>query len=81
MSYNDKPKPISAGALWVKKAKSGAEYFSGSIEMNGEKVKVVGFWARDKKTEKHPDINLQVAEEMATKPAPTKEVSMDDIPF
>jgi hypothetical protein len=84
MSYdNNKPKPVRAGALWVNKARSGMEYFSGSIEMNGQTLKVVGFWNREKKNEKSPDINLQVSEETIVKPAPAaqKEIDLDEIPF
>lgn len=49
----------SIGALWRKQVK-GKDMFTGTIEINGQKVKVA-VWPNDyKKEEKHPDFKIFV---------------------
>jgi len=46
------------GALWLRMAKSGSEYMSGAIEIEGKKYQIVAFKNTYKKTEKQPDYRI-----------------------
>lgn len=48
----DQEKPI--GALWAKESERGA-YFTGEIEIDGVKTKIVAFQNSFKTEDKHPD--------------------------
>ena len=48
----------SIGGLWKNKTKKGDTYLSGSIEIGGEKVKIVIFKNNYKEEEKHPDYRI-----------------------
>ncbi len=54
-------KPI--GSLWRKESKKGLKYFSGIIEIDNEKVNIVGFKNNKKKNENSPDVLLYVSEQ------------------
>jgi len=60
------------GAFWKKESKDGKPYWAGSIEWNGEKIPLVCFRNSFKKTDKHPDIivNLQEPREQQTQAPP-----------
>lgn len=45
------------GALWAKTGKSGKEFWSGELVINGKKHSIVAF-KRNKKQEKEPDIDI-----------------------
>lgn len=47
-------KEKSIGALWAKQSSKG-EYFTGQLELNDEKIKIVVFKNNYKKEDKHPD--------------------------
>jgi len=67
-------KKESVGAIWIKTAKSGKEYFSISI---GE-ARYVGFLNEYKKAENQPDYKIyESSYEAQPKPVP----SDDNIPF
>jgi uncharacterized protein (DUF736 family) len=71
----------SIGALWKKEGPKGA-YYTGVIELNGEKINVVAFPNRMKKSEKSPDVRIlrsKTKEELQQQPK--KETFSDDIPF
>lgn len=79
------------GALWARQTKNGAQYFTGTIELDGKKTKIVIWPTREKKSEKSPDytINLDSYQkpEANTTPIQTPETRIpgtefvDDIPF
>jgi len=83
----------SIGALWSKQSKGGANYFSGSIEIEGKKTQIVVFKNQFKKEEKHPDwkIFVSVPQGQQNKPEPEKQENAepetasqgvdDDLPF
>lgn len=52
----------SDGAFWKKTAKSGSEYYSGHITIQGEKIYLAMFPNKNKKTEKQPDFDLKISE-------------------
>ena len=58
------------GAFWKKESKDGKPYWTGSIEWKGDKIPLVCFKNNFKKTDKHPDIiiNLQEPREQQVKP-------------
>ena len=64
----------SIGALWRKEGKNG-EYFSGNIEVNGEKINIVIFPNTKKEKETQPDLRILLSQKPA---APAKK---DGIPF
>jgi len=51
-------KKQSIGALWVKQGKSG-DFFTGNIEVNGQKIKIAIF-KNDYKKDKQPDFRIFV---------------------
>jgi len=57
---NDQKK--SDGAFWKKVAKSGNEYYSGHITIQGEKIYLAMFPNKNKKTDKHPDFDIKISE-------------------
>lgn len=77
------------GALWKKSGPKG-EYFSGSVEVNGEKINIVVFPNSFKKAENHPDYRILKSRPKGEAPAPKPEPREqefndfpggDDIPF
>lgn len=46
------------GALWRKQSKNGEDYFTGSIQVDGQKVEIVVFANRYKKSDKQPDFRI-----------------------
>lgn len=46
---------VTSGALWEKTTKTGDIYFSGQVEIDGNKYQVAFFKNKYKKEEKHPD--------------------------
>jgi len=51
----------SVGAFWKKTSANGNEYYSGNIEINGEKIYLVGF-NNTKKADNQPDIRVFISE-------------------
>lgn len=71
------------GALWAKKSAKG-DYFTGQIELNGEKIPVVVFFNSNKTKETQPDWSILRAQprEQKENPQPTPEdITPSDIPF
>jgi len=66
------------GALWEKDSAKG-KFFTGVLEVGGEKIKIVVFKNNMKKSDKSPDWNILRGEEKG-EPAPTKN-EPNDIPF
>lgn len=68
----------SIGALWAKKSTKGADYFSGTIELNGEKIQIVAFYNANKKNPKEPDYRI-----LKSKPKEQTEnnINEEDVPF
>lgn len=52
-------KKKNIGGLYRKQTKNGDEFFSGWIELNNQKVKIVVWQNRNKKEAKHPDLTIQ----------------------
>jgi len=90
---SDKEKPV--GALWKKEGQYG-HYYSGEIEINGEKIRIVCFANQHKKESKHPDYKIYISKpkEMMTvqeiqrtlpkkswTPPPSNVMDSEDIPF
>jgi hypothetical protein len=50
----------SIGALWEKQSKKGT-WFSGSIEIKGEKISIVAFKNEFKTEGKHPDYKILIS--------------------
>ena len=75
----------SIGALWKPKTdNTNAPLAKGTIEVNGEKIKIVIWKAREKKTEKHPDYNITLdnSEWKQVESVPAKQDGFaDDVPF
>ena len=53
MSDNKDRKSI--GALWQKKTKTGDDFFTGNVEINGKKTDIIIFFSRNKKKSNYPD--------------------------
>ena len=77
MAFERNPNEI--GALWVKSGAKG-DYMTGSIEVNGEKVRVVCF-AQRKTSEKSPDWRVLKSVPRDEAPAPVQTPSADDYSF
>lgn len=80
----------SIGALWAKKTRNGDDFFTGSIELNGEKTNIVVFYNKSKiKNEKAPDYRILIAKPQEPKDnqeelnnlGQEEDVNPDDIPF
>lgn len=54
---------IKCGAFWHKIGKSGTEYWSGEITLDGNKTKVVMFKNTKKEKENQPDLQVYLQEE------------------
>lgn len=60
---NTSNKKEELGALWRKKSMNGSEYYSGTINFNGEKKEVVVFQnAYKKEGERTPDFRIYLSE-------------------
>lgn len=68
------PKEDSIGALWDNETKAGEQYFSGSIEIRGEKYKIVVFKNKYKEKDTHPDWRILPSQPRSNPPD-------SDIPF
>lgn len=64
--------PDKIGALWSKKTLSGKDYYSGEIEINGEKIKIVCFSRESKRSEREPDWDILIS-----KPKEIKYTTLD----
>jgi uncharacterized protein (DUF736 family) len=53
-------KPI--GALWFKTGKSGVEYFTGDLELNGDVIRIKVFKNSYKDADNHPDWKIYIRE-------------------
>ena len=73
----------SIGALWSKTSKSGDQFFSGVLEIDGKKHEIVVFSNGYKKEEKHPDWRIYPSKPRDQKPEPAKQPDEfpDSIPF
>lgn len=60
--------PDEIGALWTKSGRKG-DYFTGSIEMNGEKHAIVIFPNGNKRSDKSPDFRILKAKRREDAPA------------
>lgn len=75
------------GALWAKKSSKGADYFSGTFTINGEKIPVVAFYNATKKNPNEPDYRIlksKPKEEQLTNSLPTRpeeDINPQDVPF
>jgi uncharacterized protein (DUF736 family) len=62
------------GAVWVKKAQSGAQFLSVVLDLNqfgiNQKVNLVGFKNKNKKETKHPDFRVFVSNRETASPTP-----------
>jgi uncharacterized protein (DUF736 family) len=62
---NEKQFEKDLGAVWVKKAASGAQFISLSIDLNqwgiNQKVNLVAFKNKGKKEPKHPDFKIYLS--------------------
>lgn len=58
---NQTPNP-SIGALWEKFTKAGQSYFTGNVEVNGAKIKIVVFKNNKKSKETQPDYNILISQ-------------------
>ena len=76
--------PNELGVLWAKTSARG-DYFTGSIELNGEKHQIVVFKNGNKKSEKAPDWRIMRSQPREQRNALANETiggpSADDIPF
>ncbi len=74
---NDK---IKTG-LWQKTAKSGLKYYSGSVEINGQKY-WCSLFKNDKRNDKDPELSLsmELAQQQERAPVVADELD-DEIPF
>jgi len=52
----------SIGALWSKQSKNGANYLSGSVEIDGKKTQIVVFKNKFKEQDKHPDWKIFISQ-------------------
>ena len=68
------------GALWCSTGKnSGKDYFSGNVEINGEKIKIVVFHNRDKSSSNnYPDYLIYKSRPMEEKSSEPKSVFTDE---
>ena len=77
------------GALWARETKNGMRYFSGNIETDGKKIKIIIWPTREKKSERSPDytINVDTYQKPEAPQQQTPETRIpgtefvDDIPF
>jgi uncharacterized protein (DUF736 family) len=67
------------GALWLRKDKDGASYFSGSLEDLAQDIPVVVFKNNKKEQDNHPDYIVYRSEPQAEKKE--KVATADQIPF
>lgn len=58
------------GGLWLKTAKTGTKYMSGSIEIDGKKHNFSVFKNKHKENEKHPDYVILPCEKQKTEEKP-----------
>jgi len=54
-------KEKSIGCFWTKTSGAGKVYYSGNIEIKGEKIYLVGFVNDNKTKETQPDISIYVS--------------------
>jgi len=80
---NAKPKMTELGAFWKKTAKSGIEFMTGVITINGVKTDAVVFANKDKKVENQPDWRMYLSEkrEQATQGQETQLQPPSSSPF
>jgi uncharacterized protein (DUF736 family) len=68
------------GALWAKTGAKG-DYFSGTLEINGEKVPVVAFYNANKKNPNEPDYRIVQSIPKAQTENAQPELDESNIPF
>ena len=69
--------PKELGALWLRKSSKGNDYFSGTLELDGQKIEIVVFSA-NKKSERQPDWRIYRSEppgEAGVAPVATNQVA------
>ena len=69
------------GAFWKKESKDGKPYWTGSIEWKGDKIPLVCFKNGFKKTDKHPDIIINLQEPREPRADRLPEESQEEMPF
>lgn len=52
----------SIGALWARKTRAGADYFTGVIDVPGGKMQIVAFFNDHKTKPNQPDFNILKSE-------------------
>lgn len=72
----DEWKKREIGALWRKRLDNGKVMFSGSISVDGEEIRIVGFTVVDKKNPNQPDVKLYIDKKLTNK---NKEVAQKQI--
>lgn len=82
MPDNNTKRENELGALWTKQGKKG-QYFSGYVEVDGQKIPIVVFSNSKKSSEKQPDYTILKSEgkPQATTGQPTEERQGDAPPF
>ncbi len=75
---NEKQQPI--GAMWAKQTKAGKTFYTGTIEVKGEKIKIKMF-NNDFKKDKQPDIKIYVDDYVPGQQVSSQPEPKDDLPF
>ncbi len=79
------PKTNDIGALWLNESQAGKKYLSGSVEVNGEKIKVVVFKNSYKKNDNQPDYRIYESKPQGQEEQDNNQTNTgteeDDIPF
>jgi len=72
------------GALWLKESSKGKKYFSGQIELNGEKTQIVVFKNNKDGVETRPDYQIFKSKPKRDEVVTARDdddISVDQIPF
>lgn len=73
------PQENSIGALWVKQGKSGP-FYSGYVELDGQKIEIVAFKNDNTKNPKAPSLRILKGLKRASN-SENETVDVDGIPF
>jgi uncharacterized protein (DUF736 family) len=77
---NQTPNP-NIGALWEKFTKAGQPYFTGNVEINNEKIKIVVFKNNKKSKDTQPDYHILISKPPHQQQETIPSVSTDDLIF